>query len=73
MTPGRSRAITCIDRGLRFRYSHRCELLRGATRDYFIDLLLKEAGWPLDQSRDREFEVAGMANSKGKGFVDYVL
>jgi type I restriction enzyme R subunit len=25
------------------------------TRDYFIDLLLKEAGWPLDQPRDREF------------------
>jgi len=30
------------------------------TRDYFIDLLLKEAGWPLDQARDREFEVAGI-------------
>ena len=43
------------------------------TRDYFIDLLLKEAGWPLDQSRDREFEVAGMPNKEGKGFVDYVL
>ena len=25
------------------------------TRDYFIDLLLKEAGWALDQERDREF------------------
>ena len=43
------------------------------TRDYFIDLLLKEAGWPLDQSHDREFEVAGMPNAQGKGFVDYVL
>ena len=43
------------------------------TRDYFIDLLLKEAGWPLDQPRDREFEVAGMPNDQGKGFVDYVL
>ncbi|MBI3372721.1 MAG: DEAD/DEAH box helicase family protein [Betaproteobacteria bacterium] len=43
------------------------------TRDYFIDLLLKEAGWPLDQPRDREFEVAGMPNKEGKGFVDYVL
>lgn len=43
------------------------------TRDYFIDLLLKEAGWPLDQARDREFEVAGMPNKEGKGFVDYVL
>ena len=43
------------------------------TRDYFIDLLLKEAGWPLDQPRDREFEVSGMPNQKGVGFVDYVL
>ncbi len=43
------------------------------TRDYFIDLLLKEAGWALDQSRDREFEVDGMPNNKGKGYVDYVL
>jgi type I restriction enzyme, R subunit len=44
-----------------------------ATRDYFIDLLLKEAGWPLEQLRDREFEVTGMPNKEGKGFVDYVL
>ena len=43
------------------------------TRDYFIDLLLKESGWPLDQARDREFEVSGMPNAQGKGFVDYVL
>ncbi|MGH7034620.1 MAG: DEAD/DEAH box helicase family protein, partial [Stellaceae bacterium] len=43
------------------------------TRDYFIDLLLKEAGWALDRKRDREFEVAGMPNNQGKGFVDYVL
>lgn len=42
------------------------------TRDYFIDLLLKEAGWPLDQARDREFPVTGMLNEKGEGFVDYV-
>jgi type I restriction enzyme, R subunit len=44
-----------------------------ATRDYFIDLLLKEAGWPLDQARDRELEVTGMPNTQGTGFVDYVL
>ena len=42
------------------------------TRDYFIDLLLKEAGWPLDQARDREFPVKGMPNNTGEGFVDYV-
>ncbi len=44
-----------------------------ATRDFFIDLLLKEAGWPLDKPQDREFEVSGMPNNQGKGFVDYVL
>ena len=43
------------------------------TRDLYIDLLLKEAGWKLDQPRDREFEVQGMPNSHGVGFVDYVL
>ena len=43
------------------------------TRDYFIDLLLKEAGWLLDQPRDREFEVSGMPNAQGRGYVDYVL
>jgi len=43
------------------------------TRDYFIDLLLKEAGWPLNETRDREFPVTGMPNNTGDGFVDYVL
>ena len=43
------------------------------TRDYFIDLLLKESGWALDQERDREFPVTGMPNEAGEGFVDYVL
>ncbi len=42
------------------------------TRDQYIDLLLHEAGWPLDQPRDREFKVSGMP-SEGTGFVDYVL
>ncbi len=43
------------------------------THDYFIDLLLREAGWGLLDKRDREFEVEGMPNAEGKGFVDYVL
>jgi type I restriction enzyme, R subunit len=43
------------------------------TRDRYIDLLLHEAGWPLDQVRDREFEVDGMPNQQTKGYVDYVL
>ncbi|WP_339747746.1 DEAD/DEAH box helicase family protein [uncultured Rubinisphaera sp.] len=43
------------------------------TRDYFIDLLLKEAGWPLAEQRDIEFPVTGMPNNTGDGFIDYVL
>lgn len=43
------------------------------TRDLYIDLLLKEAGWALNQARDREFEVRGMPNNQGVGYVDYVL
>lgn len=43
------------------------------TRDYFIDLLLAEAGWTLDRPEDREFEVTGMPNGGGKGYADYVL
>ncbi len=43
------------------------------TRDYFIDLLLKEAGWALDKKQDREYPVTGMPNTQGEGFVDYVL
>lgn len=43
------------------------------TRDYFIDLLLQEAGWALANQDDREFEVAGMPNNQGVGYIDYVL
>ena len=43
------------------------------TRDYFIDLLLQEAGWALDKNEDREYEVEGMPNNQNKGFIDYVL
>ncbi len=43
------------------------------TRDQWIDLLLHEAGWDLDQPQDTEYEVAGMPSPSGVGFVDYVL
>jgi type I restriction enzyme, R subunit len=46
------------------------------TRSLIIDLLLKEAGWALDQPQDREYPVTGMPASvspSGKGKVDYVL
>lgn len=48
------------------------------TRDQFIDVLLREAGWSLADARDIEFPVHGMPNDRsddgnGTGFVDYVL
>lgn len=44
------------------------------TRDYFIDLLLREAGWTFTKvGHDTEFPVTGMPNNTGEGFVDYVL
>lgn len=43
------------------------------TRDYFIDLLLGEAGWPLANTRDREYPVTGLPTPSGSGRVDYVL
>jgi type I restriction enzyme, R subunit len=44
------------------------------TRDYFIDLLLKEAGWTFSQpGHDTELRVEGMPNEEKVGFVDYVF
>ena len=58
------------------------------TRDYFIDLLLKESGWDLKAPDVLEYPVVGMpastplsqqseghalSGAEGKGFADYVL
>ena len=43
------------------------------TRRYLIDVELKRAGWALDGPNDIEYEVSGMPNIPGKGYVDYVL
>jgi type I restriction enzyme R subunit len=46
------------------------------TRRYLIDVELHRAGWPLDDSRDREYKVTGMPTSQspqGIGYADYVL
>jgi type I restriction enzyme R subunit len=43
------------------------------TRDHFIDLLLREAGWDPAAPGVAECAVEGMPNASGKGFVDYVL
>jgi type I restriction enzyme R subunit len=44
-----------------------------ATRDNFIDFLLREAGWNPDGPNVAESEVSGMPYGTGQGFVDYVL
>lgn len=43
------------------------------TRDYFIDVLLKEAGWDLKAPNVLEYKIEGMPNNQNIGFVDYVL
>ena len=43
------------------------------TRILLIDLLLAEAGWPLDRPDSREYPVVGLPNLSGRGKVDYVL
>ena len=43
------------------------------TRNLFIDVLLREAGWQLADARDREYPITGMPSASGRGFVDYVL
>lgn len=43
------------------------------TRDLFIDGMLKEAGWDPKGKNVEEYEVQGMPNDKGVGYVDYVL
>jgi type I restriction enzyme, R subunit len=43
------------------------------TRDLFIDLLLREAGFDPKAPDTIEVEVRGMPNAPGVGYVDYVL
>jgi type I restriction enzyme R subunit len=40
------------------------------TRDSFIDQLLTEAGWALDQTRDREFPVTGRRLGRRRSCID---
>ncbi len=43
------------------------------TRDLFIDVLLREAGWNPHGPNVYEFPVTEMPTATGQGFVDYVL
>lgn len=43
------------------------------TRRALIDVMLREAGWQLNNLEDTEFEVSGMPSKTSVGYVDYVL
>ncbi len=43
------------------------------TRKYIIDAELRRAGWDPEGTNVAEYEVQGMPNKKGVGYVDYVL
>lgn len=43
------------------------------TRTHIIDLLLREAGWDLTNTEDREYPLTGLPTLSGKGRADYVL
>ncbi len=49
------------------------EATEAETRKVLIDLLLIEAGWNFDKDISLEYEVHGMPNKEGVGYVDYVL
>ncbi len=49
------------------------DINEATTRDLFIDVLLREAGWNPHGPNVCEFPVKGMPNTTGEGFVDYAL
>ncbi len=48
-------------------------LSEAETRKLYIDALLKEAGWDIDQANAKEYQITGMPQGTGIGYVDYVL
>lgn len=49
------------------------EISENETRKRYIDVDLKLAGWTFNKDISIEYEVRGMPNPKGLGYVDYVL
>lgn len=43
------------------------------TRRVLIDVMLREIGWDIDAPNVVEYEIEGMPNQTGKGYIDYVL
>ena len=49
------------------------EISEFETRQRYIDIELKRAGWEFNKDIGEEVEVSGMPNDSETGFVDYVL
>lgn len=49
------------------------EISEAETRKRYIDVDLKLSGWSFGKDIEEEYEVIGMPNNKGVGYVDYVL
>lgn len=55
------------------REFHVDKISEAQTREKYIDVALKEAGWMIGNNVTEEEPVSGMPNSTGTGYVDYVL
>lgn len=55
------------------RVFHVDHISEAKTREKYIDVALKEAGWTIGGNCTVEVPVVGMPNATGTGFVDYVL
>jgi len=66
-------AATAETKAVNTAVPDRHDYTEAETRKDFIDLLLNEAGWKLDNERDREFPLSGLPTTSGKGNADYVL
>ncbi len=55
------------------KYADTHDYNEAATRELLIDVMLRESGWDPKGRNMAEYEVKGMPNKTGIGFVDYVL
>lgn len=55
------------------REFHVDKISEAQTREKYIDVALKEAGWVIGHNVTEEEPVTGMPNSTGTGYADYVL
>ncbi|MFD2530973.1 DEAD/DEAH box helicase family protein [Gracilimonas halophila] len=55
------------------KYADNHDYNEAETRELLIDVMLRESGWDPAERNVREYEVSGMPNKSGTGYVDYVL